>query len=206
MLFSHFFLANTVALGQEVLAGDEKSRLLLHIQQVQEAITTLSAAFTEKRQLRGLNAPLTFSGKLYLNKKGLFFLKYEKPVQHILRVQNEEVLLYLSGSSTADMINLADMNTGTARPDFFQLKMEQFKGAVVESAEGYVLDDHSDPGRAIRVVLDKTSLLAKKISFTGESGDLTEIMLQGVTINKQLPREIVDFSLPKGTKIHRMTR
>ena len=183
----------------------ERDSLLARIQAVQSSFDTLQAPFTEERHLVGLKKPLAFEGKLFLNRQGLLFLTYLKPVQHILRVQGDTVLFYVEGSRTADQVNLSAMQNSGPRPDFFQMDITNFNGTIQEDEKGYYLDQGSEE-RKIRVMLDKKDLLARRIEITSESGDITKIFIIDPVINIPLPDTVNNFRLPEGTKINVMGR
>lgn len=183
----------------------ERDSLLARIQAAQSSFDTLQAPFTEERRLVGLNKPLTFEGKLFLNRQGLLFLTYLKPVKHILRVKGDIVLFYVEGSKTADQITLSAKQNEAPRPDFFQLDITNFNGTVQEDEKGYYLKQGSAE-RKISVMLDKKDLLARRIEILSESGDITKIFIIDPVVNKPLPNNVNNFRLPEGTKINVMGR
>ncbi len=183
----------------------QKHQVLARIQTVQSAIDTLQASFVEERQLAGLKKPLAFEGNLYLNRQGLLFLTYHKPVKHILRVKDDTVLFYVADNKTADQIHLSAMQNGAPRPDFFQLDIKNFNGTVQEDEKGYYLEQGAEDRKVI-VMLDKKSLLARDIEIKSESGDITKIFIVDPVVNEPLPDSVNNFRLPEDTKINVMGR
>jgi len=185
-----------------ILDAQEKADILSRIQKVQNDLTTLQGNFREERQIAGLKTPLVFEGRLYLTREGFLLLEYTSPVQHILKIDNNNALFYVKGSKSADRIDLSKISGDTPRPDFFRLDVRQFQGEVREEDGSYRLEDSSRQGKTVTVSLDRETLLAQKIVLSGPGSDFTTIELLRVQMNKPLPREITDFRLPPGTTIH----
>jgi len=185
----------------------EKEDLLSRLKGIQSGIKTFEAQFIEERKLQALPSPLTYEGTFYYERDNLVFMKYVKPVQYILRVKGTEVTIYVVGSRSADIADLSMSNGGAGHTDIFNWDPSGFKGLIYSDADGVWLKESAKkPGAPkLNILLDKKSLLVKQFSIIGANGDTTKIIFTGKKVNQSLPNNVLNFSLPKGTKINRLT-
>ncbi|TVM19214.1 hypothetical protein DPQ33_02310 [Oceanidesulfovibrio indonesiensis] len=204
------FVAGSASANE--LDDAERDAFLQRLQTAQQDIRTVQARFTETRTISTLPRPLVFTGTLYVQRgDSLIFLRYEKPTQHILRVQEGEVLFWVQDSPTADVMQMDDTSaSGQAgsNPNLFDWRPQDFSGAISREDDGYHLvsaGGENGPQR-IEVVLDPEGLYATSIRITPKGGGATVIELHDVRINEPLPDVVIDFTLPAGTEINEMNR
>jgi outer membrane lipoprotein-sorting protein len=190
--------------GPVPLDAVKREALLQRIRDVQSGIRTMQAPFTEDRSLAGLAVPLHFEGVLYVERGGLLFMEYRHPLEHILQVKGDSVLFYVKGSTTADLVDLSQVQGIAGRPDVFAWNPGDFRGEIYEEPDAYRLEDRgkAGEGRRITVFLDRETLLVCAIDLTEKGGDRTHIALGGLEVNRPLPQRITDFQLPEGTGIN----
>ena len=196
------------AAERRVLTGAERSALLERLNELQTGLQTFQAAFEESRHLATLNAPLRFSGRLYYDRAGLFCMVYTRPFEHTLRVQDNKALLYVTGSRTADEVDLSRVEGLAGRPDFFGWDPSGFNGTVVRDSTGYCLEESAPstdgtPGLNLRILLDAETLLATHIRIQ-EGATVTDIALSQKQLNRALPEPVVHFTLPEGVTVNRI--
>lgn len=210
-LLALLMLTALPAAAQE-LDQAQRDEFLQRLQTAQQDIRTVQADFSETRIIATLPRPLVFTGKLYVQRAdSLIFLRYEKPTQHILRVQGDEVLFWVQDSPTADVMRMDAMRAsgqGGSNPNFFDWKPQDFAGRITLEDDGYHLV--SDGGGAgperVEVVIDPDGLYATTIRITPKGGGATVIELSNVRINEPLPDDVTNFTLPAGTTINEMSR
>ncbi len=186
----------------------EAQDVLQRIKESQEGLVTITASFVEERRIAVLANPLVFSGRVYVEPEDFLFLKYEKPLQHIMKMVGNSVLFFVEGSETADMVDLAGAQERGQRPDLFNWSPKNFVGEVREVADGYLLADPaaSTGNRKVRVVIDKNNLVVRHILLVDESGDETTISLSDVRLNDKIPDHIRNYALPEGVRVHKLNQ
>lgn len=191
-----------------LLDDKEATAVLERIKASQEGIKTIIASFTEERNITALARPLTFAGQVYAEPEDFLFLRYEEPLRHIMQMSGDNVLFFVEGSDTADMVDLAGARQQGQRPDLFNWSPLDFQGKVYELADGYLLTDQqaAEGGRQVRVVIDKENLVVRSLQMEDDSGDETIITLHNVRLNREIPAEIRHYSLPHGVRIHKMNQ
>ncbi len=192
--------------------SETRQTVLEGLKKLRQEIQTFEADFAEARTIPGLEIPLNYTGKIYYQKDGIFFMKYITPFEHILRVQNSEALLYVIGSSTADLVSMGATNGIAGNTDLFAMDLTGFSGQILENEVHYMLIKDRPPSQKsetepdMTLFLDKKNLLFSRIQFQDASGNRTVIQLENVKTNKALPEIIASFSLPEGVKINRLSQ
>lgn len=221
MMIRHHFFASlllvclttflTGGASADELDAAEREAFLQRLQAAQQNIRTVQAEFTETRTISTLPRPLVFTGILYVQRgDSLIFLRYEKPTQHILRVQEGDVLFWVQGSPTADRMRMDSQGEAGpgSNPNFFDWQPQDFSGAISRKEDGYHLvsaGGENGPQR-FEVVLDPEGLYATSIRITPKGGGATVIELHDVRVNEPLPDSVTSFTLPAGTEINEMNR
>lgn len=194
------------------LSIDESRVIIERLRNMRKEMTSLQAGFIEERSIPSLAMPLKFEGRVYYKKDTLFFMEYEKPVHHILRVKADEALFFVEGSRTADLVDLSSVQGIAGNGDIFNIDPARFSGQVLEGEQAYVMEvnrensGENDRGPRISVYLNKNNLSVKKIIIADESGDMTMITLFDVKVSQDLPQSIRTFELPEDVKINRLNR
>lgn len=200
--------ANLMAENEKMRALDqvEKEKLLKRLKVVQKKIKTFEANFTEERIMNALPEPLIYKGTLYYSGDNLFFMKYTHPVQYILRVKGSEVIIYVIGSNTADIADMSSGNEVTGHTNIFHWDPSHFQGNIYENADGFWFKDISqNKGESkLNILLDRETLLVKHFVIIGSNGDTTKIAFTDKKVNRPLPTEVLNFSLPEGIKLNRL--
>lgn len=186
----------------------EAQAVLQRIKESQAGLVTISASFVEERRIAVLANPLVFSGKVYVEPEDFLFLKYEKPLEHIMKMTGGTVLFFVEGSETADMVDLAGAQERGQQPDLFNWSPKNYQGEVREVADGYLLaDPEANAGsRKVRVIIDKGNLVVRHILLVDESGDETRISLSDVRLNAEIPANIRNYALPEGVRVHKLNQ
>ncbi|MCP4667964.1 MAG: outer membrane lipoprotein carrier protein LolA, partial [Deltaproteobacteria bacterium] len=189
-----------------------RKAFLDRLRKVQAGIRTFQADFKEERNMPALGRPLYFEGRVYYDRESLFFMEYQRPFQYILRVRENEALLYVDGSKTADVMDISGVKGLGKRPDLLGWDPNQFKGRVWEGPQAYRLEEtgpkegEAEKGRQLIVFIDRNTLLANRIEMEDASGDVTNITLSNVKVNQAIPSEVRHYALPKGTRLNRLGR
>lgn len=193
------------------LEGSKLEVFLERLKDVQARVETFQAEFVEKRKLAMLNKPILYKGRLYYDSEGLFFMEYDKPVKHIIRVQGKKALLWVRGSPTADVVNLSGVQ-GVVNPrDLFNYSRNKSNVEVWEQDSRYRLEERSpqDEGKAggknVKVFLHHETLMVKRIRLQEKGGDFTELLFSNIRINQDLPSGVSGFTLPEGVKVNRVS-
>ncbi|MBW1641430.1 MAG: outer membrane lipoprotein carrier protein LolA [Deltaproteobacteria bacterium] len=189
------------------LSQTEREGLLSRLKSIQAGIKTFEADFIEDRTIKALPSPLTYEGTLYYDRGNLFFMKYVRPVHYILRVKGTEVIIYVVGSRTADSADMSGAKGGAGHTDIFNWDPSSFHGQIYSDADGFWLKESAQKSGApkLNILLDKKTLLVKHFSIIGENGDTTKITFSDKKVNQALPSEVLNYSLPKGTKLNRLS-
>jgi outer membrane lipoprotein-sorting protein len=203
-----FFSAAARAEEGRLLDAVEAQEVLDRIKASQSGLVTIIASFTEERKIAVLAHPLVFSGKVYVEPEDFLFLRYEKPLAHIMKMAGDTVLFYVEGAETADMVDLAGAGERGQRPDLFNWSPKNFKGEVREVAEGYLLADPEAAAgnRRVRVIVDRRTLVVRHILLVDEGGDETTISLADVRLNEKIPDHIRNYALPPEVRVHTMNQ
>jgi outer membrane lipoprotein-sorting protein len=194
------------------LSSDESQAILERLGNMRKDISSLQADFIEERSIPSLAKPLRFEGRIYYRDKTLFFMEYEKPVHHILRVKDNEALFFVEGSKTADLVDITAVQGIAGNAEIFAVDPTTFSGQVLEDEDAYILEenrqgrDEKVEGPKLSVYLNKKNLMVKKILMADESGDITAITLLEVRTDRTIPQSVLSFELPQGVKINRLNQ
>jgi outer membrane lipoprotein-sorting protein len=196
----------TCVAGERIIEGAEAEQLLERIQESQASLKTISGLFIEERTISTMPVPLVFKGRVYAEPPGFLFLAYEEPIQHIMKVSGKRVIFYVAEAATADEVDMQTMGEGDGPPDLFTWSPAEFKGEIVETATGYVLQnpDMQAGDRQIRITLDKQTLMIQALRLQEPGGDITTIIMQDLQVNTAIPAAILNYELPPGVIIHKM--
>lgn len=173
------------------------------IEAAQRDIKTIRIAMREERKFAALSAPLRYTGSIFFDRDArLVFLHYTTPVDSIMRLADGHVLVWVTGSPTADVMPMGQAQGVAARPDIFSITIKDFRGNVFDDGATYRLEDAAKggAGKAISVVVDKGTWLAKTVVIRDAGGDETRLVFDEVVVNQPLPAEVVHFKLPPGTR------
>lgn len=192
------------------LEGSKLEGFLERLKDVQARVETFQAEFVEKRKLAMLDKPILYKGRLFYDSEGLFFMKYDKPVKHIIRVQGKRALLWVQGSPTADVVDLSDVR-GIINPrELFNYSWNKSHVKVWEQDSLYCLEKTPSQekekagGKNAKVFLDRESLMVKRIRFQQKGGNFTELLFSKIRINQDLPSSVSGFTLPEGVNVNRV--
>ena len=209
LIFTFFLTFNVLAENatMRLLSQTEREDLLGRLKVIQADIKTFEAGFMEERIIESLPTPLIYEGTLYYDRNNLFVMKYSRPVHYILRVKGTEAIIYVIGSGMADIADISNANEKTGHTDIFAWDPGSFKGNIYSDVSGFWFKETAQKQGApkLNILLDRKTLLVKHFSIIGENGDITKIVFTNKKVNQPLPGEILNFSLPKGTKLNRLS-
>lgn len=180
------------------------------LRKVQEDIRTFKAVFVEERSIPSLKAPLHFEGELYYHHEGLFFMEYKKPIDYVMCVRGKEALFYVKGSHTADVADVSGVKGLAKSSDLFGMNPSRFKGQVWEGEKRYRLEEKEqgsgveNGGQNLTVFLNRKTFLVECIRIEDDYGDVTEITLSDIQVNREIPTFVLQFTLPKGVTRNRL--
>ncbi|MDX9786189.1 MAG: outer membrane lipoprotein carrier protein LolA [Desulfobacterales bacterium] len=188
-----------------LLPDNARPGLFDRLKQVQATLKTFQAHFVELRSVTGLAAPIRYEGTLYFEKDRLFFMQYDSPVHHVLRVRGKEALMYIEGSPTADVMMLSNQGAVAENAAFLAWDPNRFTGTISQTADTYFFQD-TTAGAALTFALHKQSLIMKHLKIDNHTGDITDIRFSSEKLNAPLPEKVLDFKLPEGVILNRMTQ
>jgi hypothetical protein len=208
IMLSAWLLMSMAGLARaELLQDQAKQRFLERLERTYQETRTILADFREVRKLKHLQKPLVFRGRMGIDlEQDFLFLDYRRPSQHIVRVQNGTVLFYVRGQSTADRFDLAATPGAPPSGGLLSWSPRDFQGQVRAGKSSYQLTPELPDGaaRQLRVSLDKESLILKSMLIQEPSGESTRLNFDNMILNKPLPRDMTEFSLPEGTTVQRI--
>lgn len=194
----------------EVLSSDARTALFERLKQVQSSLQTFQAHFVELRSVAGLQKPIRYEGMLYFEKDRLFFMHYETPVRHILCVRGAEALMYVEGSSSADVMRITGQGGLAENAAFLAWEPGHFTGTIRETEDAYLFEEtgagENNDRPALTFALQKNALIMKHLRIDNLAGDITDISFSSAEINALLPEEVRHFSLPKGVSVNDLTQ
>jgi outer membrane lipoprotein-sorting protein len=185
------------------LPAAEREAVLGKIEAAQRDIATIRIAMTEERRFKALSAPLRYQGEIYFDRSSrMVFLHYTSPVDSVMRLTDGTVLVWVTGSPTADVMEMGQAQGVAARPDIFSITMKDFRGNVFDDGDSYRLEDASQGGggKSVSVVVDKATNIARRVVIRDAGGDETKLVFTDVAVNQPLPPEVAHFALPPGTR------
>jgi outer membrane lipoprotein-sorting protein len=194
------------------IGTEEKEALFRRLLRVRKETRTMKAGFNEKRAVRSLKKPLTYQGHLYYERDHLFFMKYEKPFPYLIRVQDREVTIYIEGGRSADVMALKGVQGLPGQADLFAWDPSGFNGKIRVEKDHYRLEDRRPSAvvdgreKSVTIFLDKATCLLTRLIIREGTDDETDIEIFDVRINEPLPEAVLDFRLPEGVKINRLTQ
>jgi outer membrane lipoprotein-sorting protein len=191
--------------AERMIEGEEAQALMLRVKQSQD-VTGIIGSFTEERCLSAMPTPLVFTGKIYARPPDFLFMAYEEPFVHIMKFNGKTALFYVDGAPAADQVNLAAIADGKIPPGMFTWSPTDFTGKIRETDSGYVFHNPEDKvgKRDIRITLDKNNLKIKEVYFHDSTGDSTRITINDLQVNKEIPDEILNYTLPDGVIVNNL--
>jgi outer membrane lipoprotein-sorting protein len=187
-----------------LLTGSERQALFDRLSEVQAGLTTFEAGFDELRSMAGLRRPLRYSGRLYFQRDGLFFMAYTRPIEYILHVRGKTALMYIKGNPSADRV-VMDQDGGIApQARWFDWDPAAFSGEIHLLPKRYRFSARPEGQPGIDLYLDRASLLVRRIVIFNEGGDTTDIVLSDIRTGHPLPETVTGFHLPEGVVVNTM--
>lgn len=164
-------------------------------------IDTLKAAFNQITTIAGVGED-SYSGMLYLQKGEKILWDYNSPHKQFYLFSKDELSYY--DSMTKQLVKQKAENLGVENI-VFRLLMEpsDIKNTffiVVMDENTYKLYPKENIGlQYIEITLEND--IIKKIVNRDEQGNITEITLYNISINKPLDKDIFNINVPEGTEV-----
>lgn len=193
-----------VFLPLAVSASDAADEALKRIQSQFSGLKSVSASFTQTRELAALAKPLEIKGRMALQKPGRFAWVVEKPIRYALVVEGQTATEWDEESNKSRRISLSQnvvMRTVVQQlqacfsGDYGPMSKEFDVSVVPGSAEALVFKPKrrspvADFVREIQVVFGRKSGYIESLTIREDGGNKTSIRFSGTRLNKRIPAEI----------------
>ncbi len=180
--------------------AEEREDIYDKIRKSLSSINTLQADILQEKFFPEIDRSIKSSGRFYLFKDRFVHIVYEKPFRQIIRIENNEILIYQEEDREAVFIPMSHNNDNTWKL-FWPSNWISKDVSIKKGVSFYVII--FPPNRKfkkLKLFLSK-NLLPKRFLFVPfkERGK-TNIIFSNSIVNRPIPKEILNFSLPSDVK------
>lgn len=168
-------------------------------------IETLKGSFVQKTYINDLKKNTLFKGEFYLKRPGLMRWNYTSGSSDTVYLKGDEIIIYQPSESQAFIsdINRFGMERSPLR---ILLNLDNIEKDYSVKEEGNRIILHpkgSSVIRSLELVLDEALFPVKRIIFSDQYGNRTEIEVMDLTVNGKIPETTFTFNPPEGTTLIR---
>jgi outer membrane lipoprotein-sorting protein len=204
-LFIIFMVAlttyNSLAQKQAEIPITDPAKLIEQISIFSQKTNSITADFTQLKDMSFLEEKVTSSGKFYFEKEKKLRWEYTEPFSYTIILNGERIRIIDEGKvkdfdAGANRMFLEISNVMTGMVNGTLLNSDQFSTTWFE-APGYYLARLAPMGVTMKDYLDHIELKLNKTDYTVEelkmfekSGDFTQIIFRNKRVNETVPADI----------------
>lgn len=174
------------------------------------SLQSLSASFSQTREIKLTGEKIQAKGRLYLKKPREILLDYTEPEHQKLVVKNSVVMLYLPSLNQIQRFNLGTSKEGQDLFIFWEplgnleKRFTISPGRQKDSHLRYielVPKEEAMGFRKLTLGIDANLLLPRVIEVEEASGDVARMVLSNVKTNLDLSQSLFELNVGKGIEI-----
>ncbi|HEY4707564.1 MAG TPA: outer membrane lipoprotein chaperone LolA [Thermodesulfobacteriota bacterium] len=205
-----FIMAAALLLGPGLASAEEVAEIVAKLQKSYEAISTVTASFTQETSSRGMKAAQTAKGKVWFKKPGKMRWEYTVPEGDLIVSDGKKIWLY---QPDLNQVIEKEIDSSATRltTDFLSGIgdiTKDFKVSLASSEAGSyrlsLVPREEQPNiKRLTLEVDKTSFVIKKTAVVDNFGNETRVELKDIKTNASVQDKLFKFSAPKGAQVVR---
>jgi outer membrane lipoprotein-sorting protein len=199
-----FFLAarlNLASQDKEIKPLPDPARTIEQVNAFSQKTNTITADFTQEKELSFMEETILSSGKFYFQKEKLLRWEYTEPFDYTIILNNNRIRIMDEGKnkdfdagSNRMFIEISDIMSGMVNGSL--LNSDKFRATWFESPEHYIVElfpvatAMKDYLSMIRLDISKKDYSVDGLKMVEKSGDFTRITFRNKKFNEAIPAEI----------------
>ena len=184
--------------------------LLVRVDARLSSLQSLSASFSQTREIKFTGEKIQAKGKLYLRKPKEILLEYTEPERQRLLVKNSVVMLYIPSLNQIQRFNLGASKEGQDLFIFWEplgnleKRFTITPGKQKDSRLRYielVPKEEAMGFRKLTLGIDADLLLPRVIEVEEAGGDVARMVLSNVKVNVGFSRSLFELNVGKGVEV-----
>lgn len=195
-------------------AAQDVSAVLQHAERAYQAVSSLTATFTQTIINPMLGGPETTYGRLFLVPPDRFAMRFTDPNGERIVADGTWLWLYAPSSAPQQVIRQPIPQSGAQTPNlvaqFVERPLERYRASFVASdtVSGDTVDiiqlvpfDEGLGFREAEIAVARTDGVLRRIALVEPSGQRRRIVLSAIRTNVRVPPSELTFDVPKGTRV-----
>ncbi len=202
----------------ESAAAREKLAVILgKFDETQASTRTLTASFTERKEIALLKEPVVSKGRFYYTKPDDVLWQYTEPDPRYFLISKNELLSYFPLKKKAEKVSIALYHDrllkvlAIGQPSknlmkYYDLRLEERENPVPDT-HLLVLEPRKRTVKKriqeIRLWVSRDRSLPVRMQYREPDGDTTTISFEDVRFNPEIASSVYRIEIPKGVPIRR---
>jgi outer membrane lipoprotein-sorting protein len=183
----------------------------------QATTQTLTASFTERKDLSILKEPIVSKGRFYFTKPDDVLWQYTEPDPRYFLISKDELLAYYPTKKRAQKVSLAFFHDrllkilaigqpSAALRKYYEISLEEEANDIADTSLLILSPRKRSVKKRIadvRLWISRGSALPVRMQYTEPDGDTTTITFEDVRFNPEIAASTYQIEIPKDVEIRR---
>ncbi len=186
------------------LQGQTASELYSKLQSAYKNISSFQADLQQSNYYPQLKKTVTYSGKIYFT-PGRMLMKFTKPSEQYLKIENNRVELYDAASNTlfqsAVQPQFGRMNPVEILQLYWDKSTVSVTSASKSAASVKLVPKQDDLVTSLTATLSPSTGIVSRLGYTDKSGNSVTYSFSSIKQNASIPASVWQVNPPKNVQI-----
>ena len=186
------------------LQGQTASELYSKLQSAYKNISSFQADLQQSNYYPQLKKTVTYSGKIYFT-PGRMLMKFTKPSEQYLKIENNRVELYDAASNTlfqsAVQPQFGRMNPVEILQLYWDKSTVSVTSASKNAASVKLVPKQDDLVTSLTATLSPSTGIVSRLGYTDKSGNSVTYSFSSIKQNASIPASVWQVNPPKNVQI-----
>lgn len=186
------------------LQGQTASELYSKLQSAYKNISSFQADLQQSNYYPQLKKTVTYSGKIYFT-PGRMLMKFTKPSEQYLKIENNRVELYDAASNTlfqsAVQPQFGRMNPVEILQLYWDKSTVSVTSATKSAASVKLVPKQDDLVTSLTATLNPSTGIVSRLGYTDKSGNSVTYSFSSIKQNASIPASVWQVNPPKNVQI-----
>ncbi len=187
-----------------VLQGQTSSELYSKLQTTYKNLSSFQADLQQSNYYPQLKKTVTYSGRIYFT-PGRMLMKFTKPSEQYLKIENNRVELYDAASNTLFQ-SAVQAQFGRMNPvEILQLYWDKSTVTVTSSGKNSasvkLVPKQDELVTSLSATMNPSTGIVNKLGYTDKSGNTVNYSFSSIKQNASIPASVWQVSHPKNVQI-----
>lgn len=186
------------------LQGQTASELYSKLQSAYKNISSFQADLQQSNYYPQLKKTVTYSGKIYFT-PGRMLMKFTKPSEQYLKIENNRVELYDAASNTlfqsAVQPQFGRMNPVEILQLYWDKSTVSVTSATKSAASVKLVPKQDDLVTSLTATLSPSTGIVSRLGYTDKSGNSVTYSFSSIKQNASIPASVWQVNPPKNVQI-----